>query len=340
MNKVKVIGCLLLFWSVAIPVCPAQTKTSDLKVSFIVPGPELKDRKEEIPMHLSFRAGQAIISPDYKNNKEQLAEIHSAIEKIVNDSTFVLKAIQLCGFASPEGNYEYNTSLSFDRAQALKEYLSERYPIPPRLIEVGCQSEDWEGLHELVAVSDLSNKQDILSLIVSIPDPDDRDGWIWQLDEGTTYRKLLADFYPPLRRVKCETFYRIIPFTVEEGKRLLTTFPDRLSLYEFYLIAASYPVDSENFESVFFLALQSYPQEVVANNNMAAIYLERNKLQMAHKCLDGREKESAVQNNLGVLYAKEGRRAEALRCFERAAAQGCKEAVYNIKKLRSTRSIP
>lgn len=175
--------------------------------------PELKEKKEKIPVYLNFQVGQSAVLPNYKNNKEILVEIRKTIEKIANDSTLVLKAVQLCGFASPEGTYEYNTRLSFDRAQALKNYLLKRCPIHSRLIEVGCKSEDWEGLRALVIASDLSGKQEIRSIISSISDPDDREAWIWQIDDGTTYRILLNQYYPLLRRVECDILYRAAPFT-------------------------------------------------------------------------------------------------------------------------------
>lgn len=310
------------------------------KVSFMVPKPEFKEREEEIIMHLNFLSGRSDVLAEYKNNKEELAQIHTAIEKILNDSTLRLEAIQLCGFASPEGDYDYNTRLSSDRTQAVKEYILKRYPIAPQMIDAGSESEDWEGLRELIAVSELPAKQQILAIITETSDPDHRDVLIRQIDGGATYRKLLDDFYPPLRRVVCETRYTIAPFTADQGKRILVTYPDRLSLNEWYLIAESYPPGSDDFKKTFSLALQYYPQDVVANNNMAAVALGEGDLAMAHKCLDSRQGEINVQNNIGVLYWKEGRPDEALRCFEKAAAQGCEEAEYNLKELQAARSVP
>lgn len=310
------------------------------KVSFIVPKPEFKEREEEIIMHLNFLSGRSDILPEYKNNKEELAQIHTAIEKILNDSTLRLDAIQLCGFASPEGNYEYNTRLSSDRTQAVKDYVLKRYPIRPQMIDAGSESEDWEGLRELVAVSELPAKQQILTIITGTSDPDERDVLIRQIDGGATYRQLLDDFYPPLRRVVCETRYTIAPFTADQGKKIAVIYPDRLSLNEWYLIAESYPPGSDDFKKTFSMALQYYPQDGVANNNMAAVALQEGDLEMAHKCLDSRKDEMNVQNNTGVLYLMEGRPDEALRCFEKAAAQGCEEAVYNLKELQAARSLP
>lgn len=185
-----------------------------VKSTFGQGNPPLNERKEKIPVYLNFQVGQSTVLPNYKNNKEVLLEIRQTIEKILNDSTLVLKAVQLCGFASPEGTYEYNTRLSFDRAQALKNYLLTRYPIGSPLIEVGCKSEDWEGLYALVIVSDLPGKQELRSIITTIDDPDDREGWIWQIDDGKTYRTLFYHYYPLLRRVECDILYRTASFTM------------------------------------------------------------------------------------------------------------------------------
>lgn len=73
------------------------------------------------------------------------------------------------------------------------------------------------------------------------------------------------------------------------------------------------------------MALQYYPQDVMANNNMAAVGLDEGDRAMVHKCLDSQQGEINVQNNIGVLYWKEGRPDKALRCFEKAAPKDVKQ---------------
>ena len=68
----------------------------------------------------------------------------------------------------------------------------------------------------------------------------------------------------------------MLPFTVEEGKKVIRTNPQYLSLNELYQIALSYPQDSPEYEEVFMIALRYYPDDPVANNNMAAIALRKN----------------------------------------------------------------
>ena len=146
---------------------------------------------------------------------------------------------------------------------------------------------------------------------------------------------LLHEVYPGLRRTDYTIDYTVLPFTVEEGKQVISTHPQYLSLNEFYQIALSYPVDSPEYEAVFVTALRYFPDDPVANNNMAAIALRKNDLKEAHKYLDKLTDFAGAHNNMGVLKALEGDFRAAEAHFPKAIEHGSSEAKFNNDNLTS-----
>lgn len=315
----------------AIPLAYIPRK---LAVSYMVPQPETKVRHKNVSLYLNFKQAKSEILPDYMNNRAELAKTDSLIAQLAEDPYVAVDSITLIGYASPEGNYAYNTRLSGSRAQSLKNYLERIYTPDKYVLMTVAASEDWDGLRESIVQTNLPYQVQLLSIIDSIPDPDARDNYIRKLDGGQTYTYLLTNLYPPLRRVVCDACYVVKPFTTEQAKQRLSTHPEQLSLNEMYLIARSYPPGSPQFNALFAEMLSYYPDNAVARNNLAASALESGDTQRARTCLQQVSSSPGVQNNLGVLLYQEGKVEEAKHCFEMACANGCREAAFNLQEIK------
>lgn len=304
------------------------------QVTFLEPDVEtVKMRKERGEAFLNFHQGKSVILPDFDHNAAELQKINQTIELVMNDKNVTCKGIDLTGYASPEGTYAFNTRLSKARAEALKDYIRQRYPQITCPFKVETGSEDWEGLHRWLEASSVSYRQQVLDIINTVQEPDARDAKIRQLDGGTVYNSLLRDVYPSLRRVVYVIHYSVVPFTIEEGKRVLRTNPKQLSLNEMYLIANTYPRGSKEFDEVFVIAVQQFPDDVVACNNAAAVALLEGDMDTARRYLQRIKDTPAAQNNLGVLYVMEGNLPAAAECFRNARASGVKEAASNLLEI-------
>ena len=310
-----------------------------LKVSYMVPKPEQKIRHKDVSLYLNFYQGKSDILPDYMNNRIELAKTDSLIAELSGDPYIKVDSITIIGYASPEGNYAYNTRLSGNRAQALKQYLERKYTPKGYVLTTSAASEDWQGLRDSIAAGNLPFKIQLLAVIDSISDPDARDNYIRELDNGATYAYLLDNFYPALRRVVCDACYVVQPFTTEQAKQRLSAHPEQLSLNEMYLIARSYPPGSTNFNALFAEMLSLYPDNAVAKNNLAAVALEAGNTEQAKRCLEGITPTPEVENNLGVLHYCEGKPEEAGKCFKKACAGGCKEAARNLQEINTLMAI-
>lgn len=310
-----------------------------LAVNYIVPQPEQKIRRKNVSLYLNFHQGKSDILPAFMNNGTELAKADSLITELTGDPYIVVDSIRIVGYASPEGRYAYNTRLSGNRAQALKNYLERKYTPKGYVLTTVAASEDWNGLRDSLRNSDFPYRIQILSIIDSVPDPDARDYYIRKLDGGVTYSNLLQNIYPMLRRVMCDAGYKVKPFTTEQAKQRLSTHPEQLSLNEMYLIAQSYPAGSPQFNELFAEMLSFYPDNVVARNNLAAVALEAGDTERAKSCLEKVKNQPEVQNNLGILLYRQGKVAQAKHCFEKAYACGCKEAVRNLQEINTLMAI-
>ncbi|MCP9612189.1 OmpA family protein [Coprobacter tertius] len=300
---------------------------------FAVPFSEPKVREKLVVARLNFHQGSAVLNPEFDNNAIELSTINAVIDTIVGDTAIVPQLIALTGYASPEGNFSYNTRLSEKRAEALKHYLINKRSINEDLFTVGSESEDWLSVRQKVDSSEIPLRNEIISIIDMTDHPDARDEKIRNLDGGYTYRYLLNNIYPLLRRVECKFQYRIMPFTVESGKIILKYKPEQLNMNELYQIASTYSQGSSDFNNIIEISYDLYPQNVFAHNNMAAIAINNGDYIQARNYLVDFENDPVVQNNLGVLLLYEGDWKKALKCFEEAEKNGCKEASYNRNEL-------
>jgi hypothetical protein len=154
------------------------------------------------------------------------------------------------------------------------------------------------------------------------------------LQNGATYRYMLINIFPKLRRTVYELQYNVTPFTVEEGKKKLETNPLLLSLNEMFLIAETYPTGSTEFQRVFDIAVKTYPESEIANFNAAANALYSKNINAAKMYLENVEThDNAYLNNMGMLAAIQGNVDEATNYFRKAVEEGSEEAVKNLAEI-------
>ncbi len=129
-----------------------------------------------------------------------------------------LKDVYIKGYASPEGDFNYNKSLAQRRIQTLSNYISSQYPALKKapVYRTEGVGEDWEGLKAAVSGSTLSNKDKILFIIEHNSNDTERESAIRELDNDKTYHILLEEFYPALRRTTFSLSFDVRPYTSEE----------------------------------------------------------------------------------------------------------------------------
>ena len=83
----------------------------------------------------------------------------------VNDGSAVNRVI-IEGYASPEGDNEFNERLAQQRAEQAAEIIKKELgEIDAERIEITNKGADWDGLISAIAASDIENAEDIIEEI-------------------------------------------------------------------------------------------------------------------------------------------------------------------------------
>jgi outer membrane protein OmpA-like peptidoglycan-associated protein len=304
-------------------------------VAYIRPEVEqIKARSESSDVFLDFPVSRTEINPSFGNNPRELAKIERLVNEIRTDKNLTVTGVMITGYASPEGDVNFNNQLSRGRAEALRNYLSMHAGISDHLYRVGFGGEDWEGLARLVQNSYIEPKGTILS-IINYYNPAERKNRLKTLNGGRIYQQLLHTLYPQLRRVVAKIDYNARNFQVEEAKQVIKAHPKQLSLNEMFLVANTYPEGSKEFMEVFEIAVKIFPDDPVANLNAAASALLAKDLSRAERYLQRADKSAPeYYNNLGVLNMMQGNNARAKNLFQRASESDINAATKNLEELR------
>lgn len=308
--------------------------TPNYSLAYIVPEVEaIKERSREYTAMLNFRVARYEILKNLGNNGRILNEIQAIVDEVRNDKDLTISHISMVGYASPEGNEASNLTLSKNRARSLANYLGQQYSFKQSMFKLDWKGEDWDGLRKAVAASNLVAKDEILDVIDNTNPIAKRKQKLASLNKGVTYKELLADYYPPLRRNELVVHFVVKAFSIEEAKEIIHTNPQYLSLNEMYMLANSYPKDSKESKEVFDIASRLYPNDNIAVLNAATAELESGSIDRAIEKLAKIDKPEAW-NNLAVAYAKKGDYTKAAELFEKAAKAGVKQGDSNNEELQ------
>lgn len=181
-----------------------------------VPEPPKILQKEGVA-YLDFPVGQWRVLRNYRHNAAELDRIDATFDSITRDEHGVIRAICITGYASIEGTYALNEKLSENRAEAFRDYLSERFGYKPGLYRLDWKGEDWEGLVRLIENSQMPGKGQALRIIDEVDVFQRREAKLMQLDGGVPYRYMKEHFFPKLRRVGYKILYTLTERATEKA---------------------------------------------------------------------------------------------------------------------------
>ena len=122
-----------------------------------------QERREEISV--DFKVNSTVIDTSYSHNAERIREIISSLKAITEDKNNTLLEVSFCGSASPEGSYELNRRLAHGRLTALENVIRKHILLPDSLITRNDNYIPWEILKKEISDSEISNKEEILSIL-------------------------------------------------------------------------------------------------------------------------------------------------------------------------------
>ena len=157
-----------------------------------------------IGLDVDFRVNSSIIEPDFGGNKDHLEKIISFIDEINSDSTLSILRITFCGSVSPEGSFQLNRRLAYNRLKSLEQYVRSRTEISDSIITYDDGYIPWEQFRELVEDMEFDHKDKVLDIInkeesyVSYygnTQISSRVVELMQLEGGSVWRQLYTTFH-------------------------------------------------------------------------------------------------------------------------------------------------
>lgn len=182
-------------------------------------------------VELHFRQSKTDIDTTYMNNAEALRHAREVVRRQHNnDSTIVLKHLDIVGAASPEGSVRYNEWLSHQRAKRIYEAVGEQIMPNDSAISYKFLGRDWQGLREMVnSDAKVPYRDEVLSLLDAIIASNGlhekaNQGHLRHLKQlrgGIPYLYLYKNIFPKLRESRFVMVYDERPF----GNCALTPIP-------------------------------------------------------------------------------------------------------------------
>jgi len=293
----------------------------------------VKSRALEGSAYIDFPVNKTDIYPDYRRNAIELGKIQATIDSVRNDRDITITQVWLKGYASPESPYEHNRDLAIGRTTALQKYIQQLYHFADRLIITDYEPEDWEGLRRYVEQSNISHQSEILAIIDSDRQPDNKE-WVLKSTYPEEYRFLLQNCYPSLRHTDYRIAYNIRSYNnIDEIKQIIQTHPQKLSLNEFYLVAQEYEPGTDEFAEVFETAAHIFPTDETANLNAANAAMRRGDNISAERYLTKAGNSPEAIYARGALAIRVGDYETARRYMNEAKELGLTQADITLSDL-------
>ncbi len=270
----------------------------------------------------NFKAGKLI------SNKTQIAELKKLLKK---DPNWVVKGISINAFASPDGELSRNNNLSGGRSTSTFAYFRKELKklgfseVNDSNFSMGYMlAEDWKGFGELVAASNLQDKDAMLQIINNTGISDEEKESLLRRNHEKSWKFAADNILPKLRRSE---------LMVIGGK----PFKDDATLMQFYGKYAELSqmelyhlsritTDLAKKEEVLNAYNSAYATDWRGFNDLGLVQLAQGKNNDAaanfEKALANSNNNGIVLVNLGSLARMQGNMAKANEYFAKAEANG------------------
>ena len=276
------------------------------------------------------------INSSYVRGKElksqSIKDFQAALEEIKANERKNLVSTDVVAYASPDGKEDQNAKLSENRSKSAEKAfgkVTKKHPVDAP-VNVTSVAEDWDGFQELVAASDLEDKELIIRVLSMYSDPAVREKEIKNM--SAVYTTLAKEVLPELRRAR---FIANVEYTNYTSEELLQLIEENIDVLDETAILRAATLVKENDKKV---ALYKKAAEKFNSNaaqyNLAVTYIKMDELNKAKNALESVEKDADWNNAMGVIALREDNLDEASKYFAAAGNETAKEnaAVISILK--------
>lgn len=295
-------------------VCEGPSMLSDkVKYNYTlksIPSNFVPDTIKEFVATIYFELNRSVIRESEWKKKEiiQLIDYLSKTEEI--------KFIEINGYASPDGEIQYNNELANERADEAGKFVFKTLKDNPALKSINFDlnnknlyiqnkgTEDWSGLLRGIEFARIPQKEDVKK-IISNPSltSEEKQNQLKNLKE--VWEIIAEEYLPPLRRASLIVKTKITPRNHAERLRLINASSDQISSDEM-LAASEQAVNNLQRIEIFEKLKVKFPADYRAYNNLAISDFESNNKESAVKnlmaALELSPTSLEVLNNLAYIY--------------------------------------
>lgn len=248
-------------------------------------------------------------------NSAEMNEFTETLKDIKADTeNKVLDNVEVSAYASPDGGLDLNDRLAAQRqsnAESHVHKLLKKNKVDAS-VDTEYTAEDWEGFQELVAGSNIPDKDLILRVLSMYNEPEVREREIKNI--SAVYGELAEEILPQLRRARLTLNYQLIGRSDEQILTAIKEDASVLSVEE--LLYAATLVESANEKTnIYNKTVKLYPNDYRAYNNLAELAMNVGDYAAAKNYLKKAIKLNAsaaeVNTNLGMLALIDGNVADA-----------------------------
>lgn len=258
-----------------------------------------------------YAINSSTLSSKAKKSEELTAFQQKAADQMSNDR--IKQNIYVNGYASPDGPEKFNDKLSAARSESGKkaaEKLLKEVGLP---LDAASYGEDWEGFKELVAASNIEDKELILSVLNSYESSTERESQIKNMSQ--VFEALKKDILPQLRRAQLVNSSDITGKTDDEMVALVRAGEfKQLDEKEMLHIASTGKLTEEETIATLEAAAKEY-KSVAAYNNLGVAYAAAGEAEKAAdafaKAVKAGGNAAEINNNLALVNLMQGNTAAA-----------------------------
>ena len=257
-----------------------------------------------------------------KSSDELTAFQEKAAAQKENDR--IKQNIYVNGYASPDGPEKFNDKLSAARSESGKKAAEELLAEMGLALDAASYGEDWEGFKELVAASDIEDKELILSVLNSYDSSSEREEQIKNMSQ--VFGDLKKEILPQLRRAQLVNSSDITGKTDDEMVALVRAGKfDELNVLEKLHVATTGKLSQQ--EKIAVLEAATAEGGAVAYNNLGVAYAEAGEgakaAQAFAKAVKAGANASEINNNLALVNLMNGD-TEAAKAYTANASKEAK----------------
>ena len=267
-----------------------------------------------------------INSSNVRNNQltsQSIKDFQAALDEIKANERKTLTGTDIVAYASPDGKEADNAKLSNKRSESAEKAfgkVTKKHPVDGP-VNVSSIAEDWEGFQELVAASDIEDKELIIRVLSMYSDPAVREAEIKNM--SSIFKTLAKEVLPELRRAR---FIANVEFQNYTNDELLQLIEENIDVLDETALLRAATLVKENDQKVelYSKAADKFDSNA-AQYNLAVVYLNMDENGKAKRALDKCEKDADWNNAMGAIALREGDYAQAAKYFNAAGNETAKE---------------